>query len=247
MDRSFTLFPQLPPEIRQQIWGIALTQSWEYTTFRRDGRRVKSVGNINLAVRQACSEARSVMKSTFTKQEATWSTRYHHGDMFQGWFNFDRHLFFFRDLDADYGLMKELFNKGLLTQMQHVVINPRDRGCMMDTIRAIKEHCTSLRTMVVVGAWIDRNFLDIPPSTNPYEDWSALFRESPRELDISQLLDDIDAERPDNIYKDAWDQAKVQSVLDEFPNRPPLFFMRTRDDLNARMVCLSPTSIKSLN
>ncbi|KAI1097431.1 hypothetical protein F4804DRAFT_327669 [Jackrogersella minutella] len=239
MGRSFTIFPQLPPEIRQHIWLTALTQTWECTTFKRGKRgdklRVRIVGKINLSVRRACHEARSVMKLALTKQEATWSTTDYHGDLFRGWFNFDRHLFFFRDIDANFGLMKDIFSSGLLTQMHHIVINPRDYWFLMETIRAIKLHCTSVRTLVVVAPWLDRTVVDIPPDINPYEDWSPIFRESPTQLDLSQLLDDIDAKRPDNIYKHAWDQAKVQQTLEEFTNGSPLFFMRTRDDLGCPM------------
>lgn len=141
MDQSFTLFPELPPELRQEIWRISLTQEWEYSSFKRVGRQVKLVGRINQSVPKACREARDIMKSALTEVEAKWSTKYHHGGLFHGWINFDRHLFFLRDTEANFHLMKDILEKGMLERIQHIVINPHGYWHLFMTVRALQKWC----------------------------------------------------------------------------------------------------------
>ncbi|OTA53815.1 hypothetical protein K449DRAFT_401377 [Hypoxylon sp. EC38] len=232
MNQSFKLFPQLPPEIRQQIWRITLTQDWEYTTFKRDGRRIKIVGKINLAVRQACREARSMMKLVLTKEELSPPTGYQHDHIFLGWFNYDRHLFFFGDIGTDRGLMMDLLKKGILNRVQHIAINPFYTWSLMETIQAIKPYCTSVRTLVVVGdhdVTAGQTFMTCGPRT-------PLFRNSPRELYLSELLGDINAQRPDIPSINMSRRPKIQRALDKFPCGTPLLLMRSIYDLEAQRV-----------
>ncbi|KAI5924080.1 hypothetical protein F4810DRAFT_143772 [Camillea tinctor] len=236
---EFPLFPRLPPELRHQIWRTALTQPWSVTSFKRVGRSVRCVGQVHLAVGQSCREAREVMKLTHTKVEARWSTRWREGQMFLGWICFDRHLFIVRDIEHDLGLLKDVLSHGLLAHARHLVVNAGDYWLQYETARLLKQHCPALRSVVVVAPWRDRTLpvnSNIPPNLRPYEDWGPLFRRSPSEIDWSPLTRAVEAREPKNIYRQAWDQHKIEKLLSESPDDtdkpPPLFYMRTREDIH---------------
>ncbi|KAL2134816.1 hypothetical protein VTI74DRAFT_10712 [Chaetomium olivicolor] len=217
MDRTFPLFPQFPPEIRQHIWRSALAQCWSVSQPRRvvgQAGGVKLVGTIHRAIGQACREARSVMQTTHTHV---------HG---LGWIDFGRHLFFFRDAKADRGLMQQATD-GLLAHIQHMALNPRDWVRLWYTVDVIKNRCTALRALIVVAPWFE------PPAgaltaagpesaawealdVAPYEDWGPLFRTTPTEVDVSALIDAI--ERPAaNASRNAQYRARLDQAVQLLP------------------------------
>jgi hypothetical protein len=222
MSEELTRFPDFPAEVRQHIWRIALTDTWSYTSFKRDSRRVKGVGQISsMAAGQGCREARGVMKLTHTRVEATWSTCYHRGPMFLTYINFDWHLFIARDLESDLGLLRSIFQHKILTHAQHILLYARDHRAQVQAMRAISQYCPQMSNLVVISPWLDRTLIDIPDDIMPFENWSPLFRKSPRELDVAQLLRDIDGGIPNNIYAKAMCQEKCEEVVAAFPNRLP--------------------------
>ncbi len=228
MRGEFPRFPDFPAEVRQHIWRIALTDTWSYTSFKRDGRRVKGVGQISsMAAGQACREAREVMKLTHTRVEATWSTRYHQGPMFLAYINFDRHLFITRDLGSDLGLLRSILQHEILTHAQHLLLYAQDHYEQIQTIRAFSRYCPQISNLAVICPWYDRTLMDIPDDIMPWENWSPLFRKSPRELDLAPLLRDIDSGIPNNFYKRAFQQEKNEEAVAAFP-KPPRFYMRNR-------------------
>lgn len=183
---------QLPPEIRSQIWAMAST-GWSYTTFNHEEECIKSVGKIpHRIVSQACYESRQISHNQKTLVEGL------------GWFNFNQHVFFFRNFE-DHGVM-DLVGKysDFFCHVHHVVINPEfDR--LMNTIRFISDNCPSLQSLVVVVPW----FVP-PPPDQWFHDWrrwdeapdtlddSKAFMRSPTELDLGSLLHGLDPLGADN-------------------------------------------------
>lgn len=184
MDNTFTLFPKLPNELRQQIWHEALTQQWTVSGFIRTNGKIKMVGRFHRDVPQSCTEARYIMQQSHTNVEPL------------GWINFDRHLFFFRDTRFDRQLMSQLSERhDLFRHIQHVVLYPSNWSYLWTTISFIMGQCRSLRSLVLIAPWHDPIHIpDTPEAIDiiPYEDWSPLFRKSPNNLDLAMLLQDID-------------------------------------------------------
>ncbi|KAM4066401.1 hypothetical protein HRG_000508 [Hirsutella rhossiliensis] len=191
MERGFPLFAQLPPEIRQHVWRLALAQRWAVTSLKRHRGRVRLVGAVPRAVPQSCREARAVMQASCAHVDGL------------GWLDFARHLFFFRDARADRGLMMQQ-HVDVLARVQHMVLNPRDWPQLWHSLAQVKTRCPSLRSLVLVGPWFEppaaaASYADIDQA--PWEDWSPLFRGSPTELDVAPLLDALEHGRAANA---AW-------------------------------------------
>ncbi|KAF7551450.1 hypothetical protein G7046_g7714 [Stylonectria norvegica] len=182
---SFTNFPRLPPEIRQQIWQHALAQqAWSFSKPSRHKRQIKLLGKVHRPVGRACREARAVMRLTHTRLDL-W-----------GWLDFSRHLFFFRDSSFDKGLMMRIDERyGLLNHIQHIVVNARDWPNMWDTWDVVRNRCPMLRTMVIIGPWLEPN-VDMDEDEMqiaPWEDFDPLFRNgAPTEAAVLPLLRAID-------------------------------------------------------
>jgi TRAP-type mannitol/chloroaromatic compound transport system permease small subunit len=69
------------------VWEHVLIQQWSYTNFHREQNRIKISGKCHpKLISQVCREARWVMVRKATKVEGL------------GWFDFEWHLFFFRDI-----------------------------------------------------------------------------------------------------------------------------------------------------
>lgn len=185
MATTFDLFPRFPPEIRLLVWEYALALKWTCTNFHRVKQRIKTSGkNYHKEIGRVCREARQVMKNRLTEVERL------------GWFDFERHLFFFRDLEASRGLMKYMFDHfDLKPFVQHILINPRDAAESYDTIKFVTENCNSICTIVIVAPWFT------PYRTGPfdvtkdficsYEDWSRVICKSPTELNLEPLVNAI--------------------------------------------------------
>lgn len=174
-------FARLPPEIRFQIWEMALMAGWSITSFSRVKKRIKIAGETSHQnTARACHEARQIMRTILVPVEGL------------GWFHFNRTMFFFRDVDSSRSLMRHLADSyDLFSQIQHICINPCDQPLLIDTVRFVMEKCTSLRTLVLIGPWL------IPVETDHYdpnvdwlvrnEHWSRAFVKSPTELDSNAL------------------------------------------------------------
>lgn len=213
MNNQFPPFPRFPPEIRQNIWRVALAQCWSFTRLKRHDRRVKLVGKVNQAVAEACREARAVMRITHTKID----------DL--GWIDFARHLFFFRDAKFDRSLMQRVADRyDLLAHIQHIVLNPRDWPQLWHTFDIIKSCCSSLRSLVIVAPWFKP-----PPATAtyeeldvaPYEDWSQVICHTPTEIDVVPLLEAIERGGAANAAWKAQYLAKLDQVVQCLPDNLP--------------------------
>ena len=216
MARNFPAFQKLPPELRHYIWELALTGEWSVTTFCRSRKRIKVVGKItHRAISQTCHEARQVMSRTHTKVDGL------------GWFDFTRHLFFFRDTQSRRGsLMRQIeANYDLYPHIQHVVLNPRDNFHLFDTAYFIAVHCTSLRTVVLVGPWFVPTATDqYEPETDwlaPYEDWSNVTARPSKELDLLPLLDAIEYRGSENDAWISWYRSRLDQAVRRLPTPLP--------------------------
>ncbi|KAJ6000338.1 hypothetical protein N7481_000747 [Penicillium waksmanii] len=216
MANSLTLFPRLPPEIRILIWEQALAQQWSYTNFHRVKKRIKISGKCHQKqISRVCREARWAMERRATKVEGL------------GWFDFERHLFFFRDLESSRLLMLSLFVHVELHQIQHVLINPRDASELMHTMDFLSTHFRSIRTIVAVGPWFTP-----PDRTGPFDpdqdfictmdnDWSRVISKSPTEINLVPLLDAIQNGREDNKAHLAQYRSALSHDVDRLPDQLP--------------------------
>lgn len=250
MTTKFTRFKTLPPEIRNLIWQFALTQSWSFVKPTRVKQCIKLRGTMHRNIGKSCREARAVMTRTHTFIDTL------------GWIDFGRSVFFFRDEAFSKHLMRQLEDRhGLITQIQHLLIYPRDWSQVFDTVRLAKSLCTSLRTLVVVAPWIrpppplaSFEQLDIAP----YEDWSPIIT-SPNQFDYLTLtktieenksefiiheyrveLEDAVSQLPAYLYMDIMDNTwlrmldtlnSLESVVKSFPNSPPTLHLLNKIDL----------------
>ncbi|RJE18315.1 hypothetical protein PHISCL_09342 [Aspergillus sclerotialis] len=216
MANDFPAFQKLPPEIRHYIWRMALTAQWSFTTFHRVNKSIKAVGKFhNRAVSQACHEARQIMHSTHTKVDGL------------GWFDFTRHLFFFRDIESSRGsLVQQIaYNYNLYPYIQHIVLNPRSQAHLMDAACFIADRCNLLRTIVIIGPWFiptatdqydpDEDWLD------PYEDWSDVTVKSLIELDLQPLLDAIEYRGSENDAWISWYLSRLDQAVRRLPTPLP--------------------------
>lgn len=211
MGHTFPLFPQLPPEIRQEIWHIALWHSWSFTKLKRINRRLKLASKVSRETSQSCREARTVMQLTHVNIMALG-----------GWIHLERRLFFVRDLKYDRRLLEKAdYYCEILACVQHLVINPRDWAYLWDTVDIIKSRCTSLRSLIIVAPWFDPADMPAshsPSSWAPYEDWGQLFRDTPAELDLLPLLDDIESGVAVNSSRNAQYRTRVNEAAQQVPN-----------------------------
>ncbi|KAI1085960.1 hypothetical protein F5B19DRAFT_480868 [Rostrohypoxylon terebratum] len=232
MAQSFTLSPNLPPELRRKIWLIAVSQSWGYTSFQyvRSGSDfgeydIKAIGKLNLYIRRSCYEARSVTEHLYThiQQPSPSKSRFCFSRL-SGLFNVRRHLFFFHHPRDYQAILYDIVKDKTFADIQHVVIKPVTYVHIERYIRRVMFRYKSIRTLVVVFPWDDMD--------NDAERRRPLFKESPQELNIAQLLDDIETGIPSDNRNTAWqDYEKVQRALEKCRYGKPLFLMRTRAEL----------------
>lgn len=218
MANTLTNFSRLPPELRLHTWNLALTSEWSCTNFHRVKRRIKISGKTHhRAISRACREARQAMEAKFTQVRGL------------GWFDFDRHLFFFRDVEASRGLMKCILDRhDLIPHIRHVLINPRGQPELIDTIKLLIKTCTSIRTIVAVAPWsapyrpgrfnLDQDLI------NPYETWSRVICKSPTELDLASLLDAIKHRGKENDACIAQYRVQLSQDVDRLPDVFPVGF-----------------------
>lgn len=189
MPKSFEKFKELPPELRHWVWEIALAAEWSCIRFQRVRRRIRIHRVQPYLARLSCREARSVLRLKFAQIAGL------------GWFNMDREIFFFRDVDSDRRLMKTIRSDyNLFAHIQHIGINARDQPLQCDTLRFIIENCPSLRTIVVVAPWFVPTAFHLKEVSwwCPYEDRSNVFTQSPGKLDIVPLFDAIENKGQEN-------------------------------------------------
>lgn len=238
MAQTFTLFPNLPPELRRQIWLIAASQDWGYTTFQYvrsdvdfEDWDIKTIGKLNLSVRRSCYEARSVTEHLYThiQQPLRWKSTLCFWKL-SGLFNVRCHLFFFHHWTDYHTILHNLVKYRTFNTMQHVVIKPSTYSHITNYIRRVLFRCKDLRTLVVVFPWNDMD--NIPEHRKP------LYKESPQELNMAKLLHDIEAGIPSNNCNPAWEQYdQVQELLGQCRQGKPLFLMRTPAELRFPAVC----------
>jgi hypothetical protein len=187
MATDFPLFPSLPPELRLRIWHIALTTSWSCTTLKPLRRyRYKSVGtNPQKPITQVCHESREALTKTHTYIEEL------------GRFNFPKHLFFIGDLRYSPALPRRLQTRySLFSYIQHIVINPKSRQLMYETVDFLAKVATALKSIVVVAPWFLPEDTDVyDPDKDwitPYEDFAEVFLRSPTEVDLVTMIDAIE-------------------------------------------------------
>lgn len=187
MATDFPLFPSLPPELRLHIWHIALTTSWSCTTLKPLRRyHYKSTGtNPHKPITQVCREYRGALKRTHTYIK----------DL--GLFNFPKHLFFIRDLRYSPVSPRRLQARySLFSYIQHIVINPKSRTLMYETIEFLAKVATALRSIVIVAPWFLPEDTDLYDEYNdwiaPYEDFGEAFVRSPSEVDLVSLINAIE-------------------------------------------------------
>lgn len=215
MASGFPVFQKLPPEIRHYIWRMALTAEWSFTAFSRVNRRLSVIGKVHhRAVSQACHEARQVMHLTHTKVDGL------------GWFDFSRHLFFFRNVHSGRGsLMPQVpENYNIYPYIQHIVLNPRSHTHLMDAAHFIASRCTSLRTVVIIGPWFVPTATDqYDPNEDwldPYEDWSDVTARL-MELDLQPLLDAIEHRSSENDAWMSWYFSRLDQAVRRLPTPLP--------------------------
>ncbi|KAK7225080.1 hypothetical protein V2G26_013083 [Clonostachys chloroleuca] len=223
MEVSFHFFSKLPPELRQKIWSVALVEPWSCSKFSRISRRVKIVGDLHRTVGQVCVEARAAMHRVSTYIEPF------------GWINFNRHLFFYRDIPFERRLMEQVDRDcDIYHHIQHLVLNPSHWKSMMESLLFISARCPSIKSLVLIGPWQDpADFPDTPEGLDivAYEDWSPLFRLSPTEIDLESLFQDIDRGLAGNDEKGAQYRARLDYACSRCDQHCPEFeqvYKRTR-------------------
>lgn len=205
MSSTFPLFQKLPPEIRLEIWRIALSQSWSFGAFKGGRGRRKFRGIIHHQVTHSCHEARQVSRTSATYLRPL--------DIF---IDFSKLLLEFRQY---------LFSD-ISGQAQHVVLNPRDWEALFAMTRSAVIHFRKLRTLVVVGPWFDPKHMFTTNSRDswlwsPWEDWSPLPLRSPNGIDWRPLFDDVDADAAEYERRHTEYRARVDAAVRDAPSFLP--------------------------
>ncbi|KAM0280529.1 hypothetical protein ACHAQH_003974 [Verticillium albo-atrum] len=163
------------------------------------------IGKIHRSqVGNACRESRTVMKSKYVLCE-----RY-------GWIDFNKHLFFFRDDKFDGGILKNVGEKqGLLEHVQHIAIHPREWWRTVDTFELLRKHCRQLRTVVVIGPWLEpfapgwKEELGYAPD----EDFAPIFSQSPAEMELTELFNAIDGDYAAELARRSQYKARLDELM----------------------------------
>lgn len=211
MQNTFPLFSRLPIELRFLIWEYA-SELTEWSILKPRLYR----GGISLRGRQATS-------LDPTSEEALRVIQFKHTYIpGLGWLNLRRSLIFFRDFDAT-PCLKHIATHGqvFLGRLHHVVLNPRDWARLFESIEVLRDGCPLLQTLVVVAPWfVPKDTTEYDPYTDwlsPYENWSALFKRSPEEVNTIELLDAIE----DGIEANRVWLADYHRLLDQAVERLP--------------------------
>ncbi|KAJ6788393.1 hypothetical protein PWT90_04653 [Aphanocladium album] len=213
MRNTFAPFLRLPIEVRFLIWEYAFeVADWSILKpgLCRAGitLRGKKAAYLDVASEQALRVIQ--LKHTYVPGF--------------GWLNHCRSLVFIRDFMATPGLKHiAAHGQNFLSRLFHVVLNPRNMTCLLESVKILHSSCPALQTLVLVGPWF------MPEDTteyNPdkdwrcltgYEDWPELFKRSPEEVATTDLLEAIENGKEAN---QTW-LAHYHRLLDQAVERLP--------------------------
>ncbi|KAI2467813.1 hypothetical protein F4781DRAFT_400743 [Annulohypoxylon bovei var. microspora] len=145
---KFHLFRRLPPEIRYEIWLIALT-AWSVTVYAT----TPSVADSALrpfywnasAIGSVCYEARYIMKKIYTKLPQIPRLDYH------VWVHFETTIFFLGTAAEASGTMA-LFGAPLYSGLAHAAIVWNKWTDVVECFKHLSQSCPSLVSIVIFDA-----------------------------------------------------------------------------------------------
>ncbi|KAI1499880.1 hypothetical protein F5X99DRAFT_388513 [Biscogniauxia marginata] len=154
---TFTLFSQLPTELRLQIWETALS-GWCISKYAIQGPRYTrlrwhALGPDNAAIGQSCHEARELIKKTYV--QVVHLNRIHRLSKSHpiDWINFNRHIFYTEGAPLSSQVLT-LTRAPWRQRIQHVVISTRHidplSWGLFPAILEIAHGCASIQTILVL-------------------------------------------------------------------------------------------------
>ncbi|PFH58186.1 hypothetical protein XA68_14043 [Ophiocordyceps unilateralis] len=190
MTDQFSRFPQLPAEVRLEIWRLALAD-WNVTGCAADGvKALRRVGRFNSSIGQSCYEAWVMMKKTHTHIPRI------------GWINFSRHIFLLNGAEKNEAMMR-IFDHyyDVLSRMQHLALSPRSFFALNNTLRdVVRAKCSSLRNLIIFAPWMHtaqlakidfcpyfRGWAHLDSSTVPVQNMILSFAKAQENADYNRL------------------------------------------------------------
>lgn len=190
---------------------MALAECWSCTKLCRANRRFKMIGKIATEIGCTSGEARALRRSLCVYEAGL-----------DAWIDHSRHVFYFRDLAFDRGLIKGADERfGLLSRIRHMIINPRDWPRLWDIISLLATRCQSLETLVIVAPWFTIAEVlgaGFGMDYAPYEDWGPIFDQSPNELNLRRLFRDIADGGVGNAMRNAQYLAQLEEACQLIPD-----------------------------
>lgn len=214
---AFHFFPQLPPEIRDQIWRTVVLSDWSLVKYTRDGYRTRlvPVGWDPFVVRGVCREAHWVVRGLYEKVQL------HPGFDRRGdhaWINWDTVIF---DLGADFEACYHVnaLCEGLRRRMARVAISHRQLGYTHDCLARLARICHALLSVVIFDPGPDAFWgADVPRGA------AAFFPKSLEDRHYARLVayyrGDYPSQYPAWLAKERYWEAKLKTAFETWVTRP---------------------------
>lgn len=221
---SFLGFPNLPAEIRHEIWHLALSESWSGTVYDDRRERREPTGMFRRQVSVSCREAQQIFRS-----RSVYMANFHM------WMDVSCHIFYLR---------APLCPREL-GPAHHVVLNPVGWQMLFLMVEMVGEQCRNLRTIVIVAPWAEPDDLPAdhtPQSWAPLEDWRMICAPHTLEEHHERLVYDIECSGVVEEHKNAGYHARLVEAVRRVPKE-----IHERDHIFGRLLIVLRRLDRMLN